>query len=61
MRFHDLRHACAILLLTKGAHPKVASEMRRHPSIMITLDTYSHMVMGLGNTAVKAMEDTLKQ
>jgi hypothetical protein len=35
--------------------------MRRHPSIMITLDTYSHMVMGLGNTAVKAMEDALKQ
>jgi integrase len=59
MRFHDLRHTCATLLLTKGIHPKIVSEMLRHSSIAITLDIYSHVIPGLGNAAARAMEDTL--
>jgi integrase len=58
-RFHDLRHTCATLLLTKGVHPKIVSEMLGHSSIAITLDTYSHVIPGLGDAAAKAMEDTL--
>jgi hypothetical protein len=27
IRFHDLRHTCATLLITKGVHPKIVSEM----------------------------------
>ena len=60
IRFHDLRHTCATLLLTKGVNPKIVSEMLGHSSIAITLDTYSHVIPGMGDVAVRAMEDALK-
>jgi integrase len=53
IRFHDLRHTCATLLLTKGMHPKIVSEMLGHSSIAITLDTYSHVIPGLGEVAAE--------
>jgi integrase len=56
IRFHDLRHTCATLLLTKGVHPKIVQEMLGHSSISITLDTYSHVLPNLQGEAVKAME-----
>jgi integrase len=59
IRFHDLRHTCATLLLTKGVHPKVVSEMLGHSSVSITLDVYSHVIPGLGDAAALAMEDAL--
>jgi integrase len=59
LRFHDLRHTCATLLLTKGVHPKIVSEMLGHSSIAITLDTYSHVIPGLGEVAASAMEKVL--
>ena len=60
IRFHDLRHTCATLLLTKVIHPKIVSEMLRHSSIAIALDTYSHVIPGLGEVAASAMEDALR-
>ncbi len=59
IRFHDLRHTCATLLLTKGVHPKIVSEMLGHSSVSITLDVYSHVIPGLGDAAALAMEDAL--
>jgi integrase len=60
IRFHDLRHTCATLLLTKGVHPKIVSEMLGHStSVSITLDIYSHVIPGLGEVAASAMEDAL--
>ncbi len=59
IRFHDLRHTCATLLLTKGVHPKIVSEMLGHSSVSITLDVYSHVIPGLGEVAASAMEDLL--
>jgi integrase len=44
VRFHDLRHTCATLLLTQGVNPKVVSEQLGHASIVITLDRYSHVI-----------------
>ena len=49
VRFHDLRHAHATLLLRQGVHPKIVSERLGHASIAITLDTYSHVVPGSGS------------
>jgi integrase len=60
IRFHDLRHTCATLLLTKGVHPKIASEMLGHSSLSITLNVYSHVIPGLGDAAAVAMEDVLR-
>jgi integrase len=59
IRFHDLRHTCATLLLTKAVHPKVVQELLGHTSVQITLDTYSHLLPDMGDTAARAMEDTL--
>ena len=61
VRFHDLRHTCATLLLTKGVHPKIVSEMLGHSSIAITLDIYSHVIPGMQEAAATAMEDALSQ
>ena len=44
VRFHDLRHAHATLLLIQGVHPKIVSERLGHASVGITLDTYSHVL-----------------
>lgn len=59
IRFHDLRHTAATLLLIKGIHVKVVSEMLGHASITITLDTYSHLVPALHGLAAAAMDDLL--
>ena len=56
-RFHDLRHTCATLLLSKGVHPKIVQEMLGHSSITITLDTYSHVLPNMQEKAAEAMED----
>ena len=51
IRFHDLRHTHATLLLSAGVHPKVVQERLGHASISITLDTYSHVAPGMQEAA----------
>jgi len=51
IRFHDLRHTHATLMLKGGVHPKIVSERLGHANIGITLDTYSHVVPGLQEAA----------
>jgi integrase len=58
-RFHDLRHTCATLLLTQNVNPKVVSEMLGHSSIAITLDTYSHVLPNMQDSAARALEEAL--
>jgi integrase len=59
IRFHDLRHTCATLLLGKGIHPKFVQELLGHANISITLDTYSHVLPGMGEAAASAMDEAL--
>jgi integrase len=59
IRFHDLRHTCATLLLTKNVNPKIVSEMLGHATIAITLDTYSHVLPNMRDQAAQAMEEAL--
>lgn len=47
IRFHDLRHTHATLLLKLGINPKIASERLGHSSIKTTLDTYSHVTLDM--------------
>jgi integrase len=47
--FHDLRHTCATLLLSKGTHPKFVQELLGHATVAKTLDTYSHVMPGMGD------------
>ena len=57
--FHDLRHTCASLLFQRNVHPKFVQELLGHASVVITLDTYSHMLPGTGGEATDAMGDAL--
>jgi integrase len=56
VRFHDLRHAHATLMLAQGVHPKVVSERLGHASVGITLDTYSHVLPTLQQEAAAAFD-----
>jgi len=56
VRFHDLRHAHATMMLTQGVHPKVVSERLGHASIGITLDIYSHVLPTLQQEAAQAFD-----
>lgn len=57
--FHDLRHTCASLLFQRNVHPKFVQELLGHASVAITLDTYSHMLPGMGGEAADAMGEAL--
>ena len=59
VRFHDLRHAHASLMLRTGASPKVISERLGHSSIAITMDIYSHVMPGLQEEAAIRFEEAL--
>ena len=59
LRFHDLRHSAATLLLTQGINPKVVSEMLGHASIELTLDTYSHVLPDMQAQVAVAMDTAL--
>jgi len=58
VRFHDLRHTFASLLLLRGAKPKVISEALGHASVAFTMDTYSHIINGMQEEAM-ALLDTI--
>ena len=59
MRFHDLRHACASLLLVQGVHPRVVMETLGHSQIGLTMNTYTHVVPELGREAASGMQEFL--
>ncbi len=59
VRFHDLRHTCAALLLLKGAHPRLVQEVLGHASISITMDTYSHVLPGMDDGLADMMEEAI--
>jgi integrase len=56
LRLYDLRHTCATLLLAEGVHPKVASERLGHSSIVLTLNTYSHVLPTMQSDASERLE-----
>jgi integrase len=55
IRLHDLRHSTASILLARGVHPKVVSELLGHATIALTLDTYSHVIPSLQEEAAGVM------
>ncbi|UOY92868.1 site-specific integrase [Ectobacillus sp. JY-23] len=59
IRFHDLRHTHATLMLRAGVHPKVVAERLGHTNVSITLNTYSHVVKGMQKEAAQKVSDLL--
>lgn len=60
VRFHDLRHAHASLLLAGNAHPKVVSGRLGHSQIALTLDTYSHVTPALDADAAAIVQRMIR-
>jgi integrase len=58
-RFHDLRHACASLLLAQGVPARVVMETLGHSEISLTLNTYSHVMPSVGREAAERMDQLL--
>jgi integrase len=59
IRFHDLRHSCATLLLVQGVSPRVVMEILGHSDISMTMNTYSHVVPELQREAASRMDSLL--
>jgi integrase len=59
IRLYDLRHTTATLLLSTGENPKVVSERLGHASIVLTLDTYSHVLPNMQKAATGKLERML--
>jgi integrase len=59
IRFHDLRHTCATLLLKRGVNVKVVSEMLGHADVSITLRVYAHVIPGMSRDASRTMGSML--
>ncbi|MGC5328331.1 tyrosine-type recombinase/integrase [Brevibacillus sp. SYSU BS000544] len=53
IRFHDLRHTHATLLLLQGVHPKIVAERLGHANTRMTLDTYSHLLPNMQQEAAE--------
>jgi integrase len=58
-RLYDLRHSCATLLLVAGENPKIVSERLGHASVVLTLDTYSHVLPTMQEAASQKLERIL--
>jgi integrase len=59
IRFHDLRHSCATLLLSQGVHVKLVQELLGHSSVAMTIDRYSHVLPSMGEQTANAMDSVL--
>jgi integrase len=61
IRFHDLRHSAATLLLSQGVHPKVVQELLGHSDISITMDVYSHVLPNIQEEAIGKLNAVLQK
>ena len=59
IRFHDLRHTCATLLLAQGVAPRVVMEILGHSRIALTMNTYTHVLPVLHHEAAARMNELL--
>lgn len=59
IRFHDLRHTHASLLLLSNTHPKIVAERLGHSSIQITMDLYSHLFPNMQEDVAKSIGNML--
>ncbi len=60
IRFHDLRHSTATLLLSVGVHLKVVQEILGHSQISMTLDVYSHVLPSMQQEAIGKLDRALQ-
>jgi integrase len=59
IRFHDLRHSAATLLLTLGVHPKIVQKLLGHSQMFVTMEVYSHILPTLQGEAMRQLHNAL--
>ena len=59
IRFHDLHHTAAILMLQQGTHPKIVQEQLWHSDLSLTLNTYSHVMPSMQEEAAEKLDELL--
>ena len=59
IRFHDLRHTYATLLIDQGEHPKYIQEQMGHSSINTTMDVYGHMMKAVNSEATRRLQEAV--
>jgi integrase len=59
IRFHDLRHTAATLMLANGEHPKIVQERLGHSDMSMTLNRYSHVTMDMQREAADRLAKLL--
>jgi len=60
LRLHDLRHSYTSIMIAAGVNIKAISQSLGHANIGITLDTYGHLLPGMGRTAAERFDKLLK-
>jgi len=60
VRFHDLRHTFASLMLLRGVKPKVISEALGRSSVAFTMDVYNHIIGGMQEDAMALLDEVLQ-
>ena len=60
IRFHDLRHTCASLLLSKSVNMKVIQMWMGHSSMKTTFDIYAHLDVNAKEEAARILEKVLR-
>jgi integrase len=61
IRFHDLRHSAATILLAMGVNAKVIQERLGHSHISITLGVYGHVTESMQREAITKLDDQFKR
>jgi integrase len=59
IRFHDLRHTCATLLLSPGVSPRMVIDVLGHSQIAVTMNTYGHVIPAMQQEAAGHMDAAL--
>lgn len=58
LRFHDLRHTCAALLIAQGAHPRAIADRLGHSTVSVTMDVYGHLLPSLDEALTDGLDRT---
>jgi integrase len=59
IRFHDLRHSCATLLLAQGVSPRYISDLLGHSQVSFTMQTYAHVLPHVQRDVATKMDEIL--
>lgn len=57
LRFHDLRHTCAAMLIALGAHPRAVMERLGHSSVTVSLDRYGHLFPSIDESLTDGLDE----